>query len=130
MSDETTEAPEVPSVLKMAVAYTQPTPAVRYDLLDAGNRRFSNQRLAAASLALCWPYLQRKVLTAGARYECDVAAYGGAVLDYLIEQGATIREIVRAGNYTYLRAIDDLPGLEGQRQQEGNCEPEEGSGTA
>ena len=121
---------EVPQVLGQALDFELPRPAVRYDILDAGNRRASNQRVMAGALGLCWPMLARKVRMQGHEPSYDVAEYGGRVLDYLLEQGASLTEIVKAGTYCYLKAIDDLPGLAGRREVAGNSEPGEASGSS
>lgn len=100
--------------------------AARYDVLTIDN----SHRQCAAALGLCWPKLGRKLRKAGIRYNGDSPpVFGGQVLDFMLAEGAALRDILAAGVKAIELCADGLPGLEAQEEEEGNSEPEEGSTT-
>lgn len=80
-----------------------PSAIARIELADA-SRQVNGEirvRLGAAIVGLCWPPGRGRPR---ARYEGDLAEFGGAVGDELLERGATRQQIIDAG----AACIDEL----------------------
>jgi len=87
------------------------SPTVRLELIQAlpGDGQPTPVRVAAAAVGLCWPASPDRPK---ARYSGDVAGYGLAVADELVERGATYPDLLTAG-VACLQAIAlrPLPGV-------------------
>jgi hypothetical protein len=86
-----------------------PRLVVRHDLAAASTEhRFeqSARRVVAAALFLCWP--DRTGKKGIPTYHGEILSYGGEVLQYLLELGASMNEIVVAGNTALQLVLDDL----------------------
>lgn len=102
--------------------------AARWDVLALSGSNL--RRAAAMALALCWPKLGRKVRQAGIDYTGDnPAVFGGRVLDYLIGEGASLREVMAAGAQAIDLCAHDLPGSDQIEAELGNSDGGEGSTT-
>jgi hypothetical protein len=76
--------------------------AERWDIAAAAGVNVT--RAAAAALGLAWPRLRKM----GPAYRGDAIAYGGEVIDYLIEHGSPYGEIVAVAVDALRLATDGL----------------------
>lgn len=82
--------------------------AERWDVAILAQTEGQSHRARAAALGLCWPRYRRRYPYAG-----NAVAYGGAVIDHLLAEGATIGEILVAGAEAYMVCLDGLVAVEG-----------------
>ncbi len=90
----------------------------RYDLMSACSRPEHGIRATVAALGLCCPRIQRmaKPLTyANSGY--SIAAYGGRLLDTLVEKGADTGEVLAAGSIA-LNFVVDAQAVSGAGKDE------------
>jgi len=94
----------------------------RFEIVQAlGEGQTVPLRVAAAAVGLGWPSGPRRPR---ARYSGDVQGYGGEVADELLERGATMVDIVRAGAKVIEGiARDGIPGLREAKQGTHPTEP-------
>lgn len=87
--------------------------AERYDLLYANQEgSIQEPRLFACALAVCWPYLRRRLQKGGKLYRGDVARYGGDAFELLIKGGTDLTGIMVWGKHALDLCAVDLPGLD------------------
>lgn len=102
--------------------------AARWDVLALSGSNF--RRACAMALAICWPKLGRKVRKAGIDYTGEApAVFGGRVLDLLLSEGASLRDVLAAGAQAIDLCARDLPGAAQVEEAEGNSDAEGGSTT-
>jgi hypothetical protein len=102
--------------------------AARWDVLSI--MQSNPRRAAAAALALCWPKLGRKARKAGIDFTgAAPEVFGGRVLDLLLEQGASMREVLVAGGRALDLCAESLPGMGAVEEEEGNSDDAEDSTT-
>ena len=106
-----TEAP--PTLAGATVLLQQPRLAHRLELASESHR-LSTLIHCAAALALCWPHLSRHLRKRGVAYDGNLHAFGSAALEYLVELGATVREVTQWGHKARTMAANVLPGLGGE----------------
>lgn len=104
----------------------------RYDVLYASNEDVSTPRLRAAALAVCWPWLRRALQQRGINFQGNVRQFGAHALDFLVERGAMIPDVLAAGQVAIGVMAHELPGIDlphGEELQEevGNSDDAEGS---
>jgi hypothetical protein len=97
---------EVPSTVEVRGQTVQFAPpasvAIRYEVAYAAAENES--RAFAAALGVCWPKLGKRV-----RYRYDVMAYGGQVIEFLLEEGWSYMDIQSAGVVAYAHIAQTLP---------------------
>ncbi len=77
-----------------------PSPAMRLDVYFAAGTNLS--RAACAALGVCWGDRVSRPRVSYARTKHDPLAYGGAVLDALLERGLSYLEILDAANEAFI----------------------------
>jgi len=104
--DEPPKAPAAPKrVAGAAVQLVVPRSwAERHDVAAAAATNV--QRAVAAALGLCWPRLRKRLPAYGG----DPLAYGGAVIDFLRNEGASMNDIVDVGIDAMKLCADGLFG--------------------
>ena len=98
-----------------------PRICVRHDLSIASGESRKGQtgvRVCAAALLMCWPGLASK--KDAPRYRGDVIDFGGDALDYLLGVGATLADIVAAGNVALEMVISSLVTARQVEEARGN----------
>lgn len=82
---------------------------VRIELATAARDGRVDLRTAAAAVGVCWPAGSGRPR---GRYAGDVAAYGAAVADELIERGASLRDVITVGAGLIDAIVrEGIPGL-------------------
>jgi hypothetical protein len=92
-----------------------------YDLAHAAT--INVQRACGAALGVSWLRLNKAV----GQYRGDAIEYGGTVIDYLIDQGASYDEIIMAGLEALKLATERLPGGKEVREKADFSEASEGA---
>lgn len=116
VADDDAEAPATPAgeftIGDRPVTLTVPRSlAERYDIVSCAGDDMTAQRVSGLALGLCWLRLRRRLARQGVSYRGNPAAFGGYVLNLLLEEGADIRSIVGAGHRAVNLCSEDLPGL-------------------
>ena len=91
------------------------------DIAGASRARYSWGRVCAASIALASDKVRRK-LGVGTLEQagCDVADFGGRVLDALVAQGVSIEQVTEIGKVCIAHLLSGLPSEQEVKEAQGN----------
>jgi hypothetical protein len=98
-----------------------PRLVVRHDIAASvvtdGKREQTARRVLAAALLLCWSAAEFR---RAPRYRGDMLEYGGEAIEWLLEQGATMPDIVAAGQAAAKLVLDSLATAQDHERAKGN----------
>lgn len=82
--------------------------AERWDVMLIASESSTHPRACAAALGLCWPRLRRRL-----PYRGDALKYGGDVIDLLVGEGASWKDVVALGSEALAMLAEGLVAVEG-----------------